>query len=186
MGQFRPEKDHALQIRAMYELRQIIPEDDWEKVKLVVIGGCRNAQDEKRVKDLKDLCRHMSVENNVEFKVNIPYDDLKNEMQKSVIGIHTMWNEHFGIAVVEMLAGGLITLAHRSGGPLMDIIVEEATSRNGFLAIHDKEYAAAIAYILNLTDEGRDAIRDRARSSVKRFSDQEFESAWLRAIAPLF
>lgn len=43
------------------------------------------------------------------------------------------------LAVVEMMAAGLITIAHRSGGPLMDIIVEDPTIRNGFLAVHDKE-----------------------------------------------
>jgi hypothetical protein len=32
IGQFRPEKDHACQIRAMFELRQIIDEAEWEKV----------------------------------------------------------------------------------------------------------------------------------------------------------
>ena len=41
-------------------------------MKLVLIGGCRNAEDEKRVRDLKDLCGHMSVEDNVEFKVLLP------------------------------------------------------------------------------------------------------------------
>jgi alpha-1,2-mannosyltransferase len=34
-GQFRPEKDHALQIRAMFSLRQIITEEEWEKVKMI-------------------------------------------------------------------------------------------------------------------------------------------------------
>ena len=37
-----------------------------------------------------------------------------------------------------MMAAGLVTLAHRSGGPLMDIIVEEENSRTGFLASHDQ------------------------------------------------
>jgi len=32
VGQFRPEKDHASQIRAMFALRQIITDDEWEKV----------------------------------------------------------------------------------------------------------------------------------------------------------
>ena len=43
------------------------------------------------------------------------------------------------VAVVEMMAAGLITIAHRSGGPLMDIIVEDPNIRNGYLAVHDKE-----------------------------------------------
>lgn len=32
LGQFRPEKDHPLMLRAMYELRSIVSEDVWEKV----------------------------------------------------------------------------------------------------------------------------------------------------------
>ena len=39
-----------------------------------------------------------------------------------------MWNEHFGISVVEMQAAGLVVLAHNSGGPLSDIITPPPTS----------------------------------------------------------
>ena len=106
-------------------------------------------------------------------------------MQNAFIGIHTMWNEHFGIAVVEKLAAGLLTIAHRSGGPLMDIVSEDANARNGFLAVHDKEYAAAISYILSMSPEGRMAVRERGRASVDRFSEQEFESDWIRATEAL-
>ena len=57
----------------------------------------------------------------------------------------------------------------------MDIVVEESNVRNGFLAERDKEYAAMISYILNLNPEGRQGIRERARSSVDRFSDRHFD-----------
>lgn len=67
------------------------------QLKLVIIGGCRNEEDQKRVKDLRDLCCHLSVEDNVEFKINIPFQELKDEMGSALIGLHTMWNEHFGI-----------------------------------------------------------------------------------------
>ena len=186
VGQFRPEKDHALQIRAMFELRELLDDEDrWSKIRLVLIGGCRNAEDEKRVQDLRDLCRHLSVEDNVEFRINVSFHDLCEAMRTATIGLHTMWNEHFGIAVVEMLAAGLLTISHRSGGPLMDIIVEDVNARNGFLAVHDKEYAANIGHILNnLTPEGRQAIRDRARASVDRFSDRNFENGWIRVLEP--
>ena len=36
--------------------------------------------------------------------------------------VFSMWNEHFGISIVEMMAAGLVVIAHKSGGPLMDII----------------------------------------------------------------
>ena len=167
-------------------LRQLLDEDQWNKVRLVLIGGCRNTDDEKRVQDLQDLCKHLSVEDNVEFRINIPFQELCEVMREASIGLHTMWNEHFGIAVVEMLAAGLLTIAHRSGGPLMDIIVEDANVRNGFLAVHEKEYAANISYILgSLSRDGRQSIRHRARASVDQFSDRDFESGWIRATESL-
>ena len=44
-----------------------------------------------------------------------------------------MKNEHFGIAIVELMSAGLITIAHSSGGPLMDII-GKSPEPVGFLA----------------------------------------------------
>ncbi len=95
--------------------------DDHSKVRLVLAGGARNSEDEGRVTDLRNLCKHLAVEDNVEFKarqrpippknfflskirqnsnsnqVNVPFSDLKREMGRAAAGIHTMWNEHFGI-----------------------------------------------------------------------------------------
>jgi len=186
LGQFRPEKDHPLQIKAMYELRQIISDKEWEKTKLVIIGGCRGEEDERLVKDLRDLCKYLSVEDNVEFRVNLGFPELLSELGSGLIGIHTMWNEHFGIGIVEMMAAGLLTIAHRSGGPLMDIIIEETGSRNGFLASTPQEYAAQIAYVLSMTKEGKEGVQERARSSVNLFSSQKFDSGWTRATDSLF
>eukprot|EP00088_Acartia_fossae_P062987 TRINITY_DN7649_c0_g1_i9.p1 TRINITY_DN7649_c0_g1~~TRINITY_DN7649_c0_g1_i9.p1 ORF type:complete len:489 (-),score=45.40 TRINITY_DN7649_c0_g1_i9:212-1678(-) len=185
LGQFRPEKDHSLQIKAMYELRQIITDEEWQKVKLVIIGGVRGEEDENLVKDLKNFCKYLSVEDNVEFKVNLDYGSLLTELSEGLIGIHTMWNEHFGIGIVEMMAAGLLTIAHRSGGPLRDIIIEESGARNGFLAVSAQEYAAHIAFILGMTEQGREGVRERARSSVNLFSSQKFDTSWTRATDPI-
>lgn len=37
------------------------------------------------------------------------------KIKESLIGIHTMQNEHFGISVVEGVAAGQIMIAHNSG-----------------------------------------------------------------------
>lgn len=66
---------------------------------------------------MQDLAKHLALDENVEFKINIPYTELISELQKGTIGIHAMWNEHFGIGVVESMAAGLIMIAHASGGP---------------------------------------------------------------------
>jgi len=186
LGQFRPEKDHVLQIKAMFELRQILTEEDWERTKLVIIGGCRGPEDWKLLQDLKDLSKHFSVEDNVEFYPNLPFKDLLTEFGKATIGIHTMWNEHFGIGIVEMMAAGLLTIAHRSGGPLMDIITEESGSRNGFLAVTPQEYAAHIAFIISMSEEARESVRTRAGASCQMFNCDQFDRGWVRATDPLF
>ncbi|XP_049941713.1 GDP-Man:Man(3)GlcNAc(2)-PP-Dol alpha-1,2-mannosyltransferase [Schistocerca serialis cubense] len=186
VAQYRPEKDHPLQLRSMYQLRQYVPEDVWDSLRLIFVGSCRNAEDDVRVQDMKDLCKHLSLENNVEFKVNVPYEELRRELEEGSIGLHAMWNEHFGIGVVECMAAGLIMVAHRSGGPQMDIVEEAEGSRNGFLAADEQEYASAIAHILRMSPEARKSIREAARSSVERFSVQEFNKGFLRAVEPLF
>lgn len=103
-----------------------------------------------------------------------------------MIGIHTMWNEHFGIGIVECMAAGLITIANNSGGPKLDIIEESDVSRTGFLASTESDYAKAIAVVISMPDRLRIKIRKAARSSINRFSVDEFKSNFLRAVEPLF
>lgn len=186
VAQFRPEKNHPLMLRAMYELRSIVKEEVWEKIRLVLIGSCRNEEDEVRVKDMQDLAKHFALDENVEFKLNIPYTELTSELQRGTIGLHTMWNEHFGISVVECMAAGLIMIANSSGGPRADIIETQAGSQNGFLAEEAEEYASIMAYIINMHPEDRNAIKMAARASVSRFSGEVFEREFLRTIEPFF
>ncbi|KAK9874479.1 hypothetical protein WA026_002827 [Henosepilachna vigintioctopunctata] len=186
LAQFRPEKDHVLQLESLYEFRSIVPEEIFENTTLVLIGSCRNKDDEERVKDLKDLSKHLSLENNVEFKVNISFDDLLQELKNAFIGIHTMRDEHFGISVVEQMAAGLIVIAHRSGGPLLDIIETCEGSRLGFLAVYPHEYAFYLRYIIEAEKNEIHAIQERAKSSVDRFNTKKFQEEFLRAVDPLF
>lgn len=128
IGQFRPEKDHALQINALKLLIASNPEK-YKHVKLVLIGGSRNRSDDDLVQHLKLLSRtddngNVSKEANpnIEFVINAPFSLMLDYTRRSLIGLHTMWNEHFGISVVELMAAGLIVLAHDSGGPSLDIV----------------------------------------------------------------
>lgn len=58
-------------------------------------------------------------------RVQVTYDELKCHYSTAVVGLHTMWNEHFGIGVVEYMASGCIPLAHDSAGPKMDIVLDD-------------------------------------------------------------
>jgi len=134
----------------------------------------------------------------VEFKLNINFTELKNHLNKAMIGLHTMWNEHFGIGmknnsvliinrnsfflflgIVEMMAAGAIVLAHKSGGPKMDIVDEGET---GFLASDIDSYATTMRQILEMKSDERRQIRERARESVDRFSIKNFEEKFMEPL----
>ncbi|XP_006639387.2 GDP-Man:Man(3)GlcNAc(2)-PP-Dol alpha-1,2-mannosyltransferase [Lepisosteus oculatus] len=185
IGQFRPEKDHRLQIHAFQKLLGKTVAGEVEAPRLVLIGGCRNQEDEERVRLLRGLCQELGVEDKVEFKLNIPFEELKKELASATVGLHTMWNEHFGIGIVECMAAGMVVLAHRSGGPLLDIVVPHEGGATGFLADDEDGYAEALERILALSPEARLEIRRNARQSVSRFSDREFEASFLSAVEPV-
>jgi alpha-1,2-mannosyltransferase len=54
-----------------------------------------------------------------------------------------MRNEHFGIAVVELMSAGIVTIAHNSAGPKYDIIGGTEKSV-GFLAETEENYATFV------------------------------------------
>ena len=56
----RPEKDHPAQLRALYELFQAHPEYR-ETVRLILIGGSRNAEDAARVELLRALAVKLGI-----------------------------------------------------------------------------------------------------------------------------
>ena len=87
--------------------------------------------------------------------------------------------------VVECMAAGAVILAHKSGGPKLDIVVPHDGQPTGFLADDEDGYADAMERILGLTPAARLEIRRNARLSVARFSDQEFEASFLAATEPL-
>lgn len=152
VAQFRPEKDHALQVKAMHELRTLLADNEtlWNKVyfghcvifttgktifsifffifflfelifificflqiKLVIVGSCRNDEDFARKKTIEELIKQLSLESSVEIRHNLPYPELIRTYQTASIGLHTMWNEHFGIGIVELMAAGLIMVANK-------------------------------------------------------------------------
>ena len=83
-----------------------------------------------------------------------------------------MYNEHFGISVVENISAGLVTIANNSGGPKLDIISD---GRNGFLAATAEEYAELLYKIIKMDNETLSSIRTNGRKDMKRFSDEQFQ-----------
>jgi len=62
------------------------------------------------------------------------------------------------------MAAGLIMVAHKSGGPAMDIIFQrEGLAPIGFLAADEMEYAYILKTIIRMNPESRQNIRQAAR-----------------------
>ncbi|KAG8955844.1 asparagine-linked glycosylation protein [Tulasnella sp. 424] len=189
VAQFRPEKEHATQIQALNLFLEKYPDlrSGPDGVRLVLVGGCRTAEDEARVVKLQELVQELHLGDNVEFVVNAPYDVLLSWLARASVGISTMVDEHFGINVVEYMAAGLIPLVHASGGPLKDIVTPYTPSASsiepeptGFHATTAETYASALDKIfLQLSDAELLAIRSRARlSAQERFGRAQFEKGW--------
>lgn len=76
-------------------------------VRLVIVGSCRNDDDRRVLARTRALAVELGVEERVEFVVNCSFDELKGWLGRASVGLHTMWNEHFGIGVVEMMVSGV-------------------------------------------------------------------------------
>jgi alpha-1,2-mannosyltransferase len=72
-----------------------------DKIKLFIIGSCRNEEDLSRANSLRELAKTLDVESHVELKLNFKFEYLLTYLSESAVGIHTMVDEHFGIGFLE-------------------------------------------------------------------------------------
>ena len=73
--------------------------------------------------------------------------------------------EHFGITLVEMMAAGIITIAHASAGPKLDIIGPAADEEDlpaGFLATDLDSYVSILLKSMTAANEN-DSFYDKIR-----------------------
>ncbi len=84
------------------------------------------------------------------------------------------------------MAAGTLTIAHNSGGPKLDIVVDYEDEPTGFLADSVETYAETLQTIFSMTKEEQLKIIRNARKSVDRFSEECFETGFLDATEFLF
>ncbi|KAJ2829797.1 asparagine-linked glycosylation protein [Coemansia sp. 'formosensis'] len=217
LAQFRPEKNHKTQVEAFAHLLRERPEFVMppaeksidsdallEKCRngsvhypvLVMLGGARNIEDEARAEELRQLAKRLGVERQVLVIVNAPWSQVQEWLRLGKVGMHTMRDEHFGINIVEMMAAGLLTIAHDSAGPKLDIIApairgvmptdEEESFPVGFVATTAEEFAKAIALALDANDKLVADMQKAARTLVKaKFSEDAFRSAFYKRFDPV-
>jgi alpha-1,2-mannosyltransferase len=77
------------------------------------------------------------------------------------------------------MAAGLITIAHNSAGPKLDIVLPYKGQKSGFLAETEEEYADCMLQVYKMTAQQRSAIRGAAREQVKKFSQERFNQTFM-------
>ena len=111
-GRYTPEKNYELALMVAKELPD---------VEFIIIGAYSGKVSNAYYAKLMKMKSELKLKN-VKLLKNISKKEQLKIYSRSKVFMHTMINEHFGIAVVEGMAAGLIPVVHKSGGPWYDII----------------------------------------------------------------
>lgn len=164
VGRYSPEKNFEL----VLSLAELLP-----ATRFVIIGNFSGAISVAyyrrllRIKEAKRL-------NNITLLHDQPYSRLATVLASSSLFVSATINEHFGVAIVEGMAAGLVPIVHRSGGPWKDILGEE----QGLYGFSYADAAEAAGIISELkADRGKvKDILSRNRERSRAFSETIFKS----------
>ncbi|KAH7823818.1 putative glycosyltransferase family 4 protein [Monocercomonoides exilis] len=166
VGQFRPEKEHEKQVAIFSALYKKHPELKPKKageqgseetangVKLIMCGGLVKGM-EWYVDNLKKEIEKEGLQDAIELRFNVPGEELRETLMNSMGAIHTMFEEHFGIVIVEMMASGAVPIVNPSGGMFDDVFdpAIKHTIKPGFTAVTPDEYADRIYNLYSLWND---------------------------------
>ena len=183
VGQFRPEKAHVMQLAAWKAMKKSKNRTQkMDNAVLVFVGSCRDDADRERLADIQQSVKDLELADSVQFLVDASYEQVKRELSRASVGIHTMIDEHFGICIVEYMAAGAVPVAHASGGPLLDIVRDQPDGFTGFTADSVEEYAEILGHLLSMRRSEREEIAARARERSKLFSETKFSAGFIDSL----
>lgn len=205
IAQFRPEKNHSMILEAFSSLLRSLSSSSLPSARLAFVGSVRHSDDATRVYQLRLFAHELQIKDAVDFVCDASWPQILTWLRRSSIGVNGMWNEHFGIGVVEYQAAGLISVVHDSGGPKADIVVDydggptgmiqppfppnqrtkQEKKHSGFHATTKEDFAAAFETALAMPPHDTLAMRLRARASARRFTEQAFAASWIAQMEQL-
>lgn len=151
--------------------------------KLVLAGGSRETPEKNSyLKHLKFISKNLPVE----FVVNPPFSELQKLYSQSKIywhaagygvnqNVHPEETEHFGIAVVEAMASGMVPLVVNKGG-LPEIVTD---NHNGFLW-ESIDNLVSKTNLLIASPQMLSEFSQNTLNSVSQFSKTEFSRQFLK------
>lgn len=117
---------------------------------------------------------------NVKLLINAPLEAILEELSKAKYYLHPPIAEHFGISVVEAMAGGLVPIVYRDGGAWTDVVSRVSTEL-GYYNIID------VPKIVNRIDSNGswEILSKKAKQLASSFDDKSFLSEFSRVMGRL-
>jgi glycosyltransferase involved in cell wall biosynthesis len=112
----------------------------------------------------------VNLPSNYTLKTNLPGPELLKILQDSRIYVHLMEGEHFGIAPVEGLASGCVTLVHNSGG-MKEFIPQEYRWEN-YESLKEK-----IVKSMEMQDAQSESTRQELWRKISALTPENFENS---------
>lgn len=152
VARFERSKNTALAIAAFGRLRDVLPEEAFAPLRLVIAGGfdARLPDCVETLADLRRRAQATGLHDRIAFLPSCPEPELRALMAGALAVVYTPEHEHFGYVPVEAMACGRPVVTADSGGPRETIVDGET----GVLAPPTPEaFAAALAGLV------RDPVR---------------------------
>jgi len=137
------------------------------KYKFIVIGSLSDYHYFNYIKKL--LSKHNV--SNVVLLPNAPKSLIRKILRRSRYYVHPPLAEHFGIAVAEACASGLIPIVYRDGGAWTDIV----SNISNALGYKDLEEILQIMDTIDKDSSLYEELRQKSKSVAMRFSYERFK-----------
>jgi glycosyltransferase involved in cell wall biosynthesis len=108
IGRISPEKEYERLIRILDRVKRVAPD-----IALTIVGTW-----DRKVRRYYESLRKLaeSLGPWIQFRRDLPRDELRALMASNRYGIHSMREEHFGMAPAEMARSGMIVFVSNGGG----------------------------------------------------------------------
>ncbi len=135
---------------------------------------------EGKLKEYQKMASDLGISDRVVFHGRIPRDEVQNKLRESDCFVMISENEVFGLAYLEAMAAGCITVASLGGG--VDGIIE--SEKNGYLSEqgNSEKLGELLNKIYSLSSTDVERIRENAAETVRAFTDSKVAEKYLQDI----
>jgi glycosyltransferase involved in cell wall biosynthesis len=176
-GRINPEKGIKELTQAMNKL------NDYPQIKLLVIGSSffgNATEDDDFAKELRDST--CNIQDRIFFTGFIPYKEVPSYLKLADLAIvPSMWDEAFGLTVLEAMAAGIPLITTKSGG-IPEICEDVACIINRENIVENLTEA-----IVNLYNhpEIRTNMSEQSISRAQQFSKEKYAANFFKALSAL-